>query len=109
MNHPPIPPNCDMFYESESKTGPYWIINNLAVTSICLHDTDKDDRKIIAAVARCAWSDEKRRLKSELGEMCTSNCECDNPTDIRSTLSIRHAISNAKQNAKSWRLWGEWK
>lgn len=81
---PPIPPNCDILYEPVASRGPYWIINNLAVTSICLEDTDKDDRKIIAAVARCAWLDE-----AATGPKCLEQL--------------------ALNNAAAWKLWGEQK
>ncbi len=88
MSHPPLPPNCDLLYEPEASKGPYWIINNLAETSICLVDTDKDDRKVIAAVARCSWLDEAERIE-----------------DFES-LEFHDQRMIAHENAVAWQEWG---
>ncbi len=96
--HPPIPPNCDLFYEPNAAKGPYWIINNLAETSICLVDTDADDRMVIAAVAEVAWRIEVDRLDIALGDICDP---ANNPS-----VELADEYDAAIQNAYEWREWG---
>ncbi len=97
--HPEIPPNCDLIYESEAKKGPYWVINNMCQTSICLVDTDPDDRKIIAAVARCAWMDMPHDHKLAMDYVPTAYHTSDD--------SLAEAWEHLKKyNAEAWRIWG---
>ena len=105
--HPAIPPNCP-YFESHANLGipSQWRFVARPAVDMFVDKASPMFRPIIAAVARCAWLDECIRLDAILGDVCNSNCEADNPADIVSTSSIRHALQKTKINAEAWRIWG---
>lgn len=103
MNHPPIPPNCDLF---EFDCGEWWFRWPVG-TMTCLNTTCKDlnDRtQIIASVARCAWLDERVRLYADYRTQCS---KCYGYEDEK--WPKEHPDLKAKaciDNAEAWRMWG---
>ena len=78
MTHPPIPSSTEWFFQHHTIDGKESIYQ----------------RKIISAVARCAWLDEAERLRHD-------KVWLSDPWDMRT--------GRARENAEAWREWGETK
>lgn len=97
MNHPPIPPNCSWFFVKtisdnvwgfEIGDNDWWPLTTEDWAKISVKDRVYF-RRVISAVARCAWLDEAIRLSrsAEIQE-CFTECE------------------RARVFATEWRTWG---
>ena len=84
-NYPPIPPNCELFKLKLVGVHTFW----MAGRAVWLDRVQPSERPIIAAVARCAWTDEETKR----------TIECFRIDEIR----------EAFRNAEAWRVWGEQK
>lgn len=103
MSHPPIPPGCPYFKLADSGRWYFVFPNGEAAnnnyTDILLAelgftcDVDKEQRPVIAAVARCAWLDEAEKVEAAYDE---------NGVIIRTGL----CNSQARKNAAAWAAWG---
>jgi hypothetical protein len=96
---PPVPPNSEFFVKDEGRIffkGP-WHSRGVQLPGLgsqAFDDKDLGWRKIIAAVARCAWTDEARSwqiTEAQRGE---------------TTGGILY-IGTCFNNAELWRKWGE--
>lgn len=81
MEHPPILPSCGVHVK-------YGYLQ-IALCGHVLCSGVIWERKIIAAVARCAWLDEAARLD-----------------DLNLDFEIMAARKCAIENAEAWRVWG---
>lgn len=94
MNHPPIPPHCPYFCTEDDRPGMLWFhcenfkISNYEVACCLTIHTDELQviRPVVAAVARCAWLDYARIIR---------------------TLGQADFTKDAALHAEAWRLWGE--
>lgn len=103
MSHPPIPPNCQFF--SRSSDSP-WHFNmphtdgSNEMISISLAEGYSRIRAIIACVARCAWLDEARRVRSSLMGIC------DGIRWFDDTPEKHLPAYQAEGHAEEWYKWG---
>jgi len=100
--HPPIPPNCDSFEDC----GGLWVFKFSFRHSVFIYEVDskswKYGRRIIAAVARCAWMDEADRLRA--GFFDRYHCVT---SDVRCEWEIMKAgVDKALANERAWMRWG---
>ena len=98
MNHPPIPPNCDVFYERENEEGVrVWWAQGLGIGTIELHRLAGPEytrwRLWTSWAGRCAWLDEAERI----GEPTSLVAEWKSPGML---------WAEAIRNANEWKSWG---
>lgn len=97
MEHPPIPPNCPYFRDSD---GWHLLILISAGEERWFDLSDMNGplaiiwRPVIAAVARCAWLDVHEEARN-------NNWACEWTHNERGEL-----ISKYQVNTESWRVWG---
>lgn len=95
--HPPIPPNCDWFFEDEGK----WFFtlpqsgrrNGWIAIEVGAAADMRDPRTVIAVVAKSAWEDEYDKWdKLDAGELSEMDAD---------------PRGNARKNAAAWAAWGK--
>ncbi len=95
MNVPPLPPNGLLEKDSD-----LFIYGNLEPVSICMgKGEDKSWRAVIAAVARCAWLDEAKKLQQESFAQVSKD----------DGYKMRQDAMTAQDNADAWDAWGKGK
>lgn len=100
MSHPPIPPGCEFFMDG-GFIAPSALFRH--EHTICRIEGDLDRnprwRKLIAAVARCAWMDEAERLQELMREIKAK-------IGVSQFQELDDAHTRAMQNAAAWAEWG---
>ena len=115
--HPPIPTNCGLFLQMD--IGPdkgRWFMRH-EWSTVALDSAEGTARTIIAAVARCAWLDEKERryIESKLVTYPEGSRFLEEVFDAKGAEWERlHAemdrlcdwVDEAGNNAHAWKAWG---
>lgn len=104
MDCPPIPPNCDPFQKTIGYfEWPVWVSDKLQL----IRATNEKQRRIIAAVARCAWLDEAKRVYAEWKANAVNVRSGKNKEGCSARFSnFNDAFQAAYDSAEAWRAWG---
>lgn len=124
--HPPIPPNCRYFERAYDLWGfrnsweQDWSANH-SILVLLTEDNQKHWvtqygtanlqtwRPIIAAVARCAWLDEHKRVNAEweMFGISVRSGAIDNKGSAAKMEAYYQAYEASLENAEAWRVWGQ--
>lgn len=94
MNHPPIPPNCDLKRYENSDRGYSWMFLD---GWRGLPEGDFRAKSIVSCYMRCAWQDETARLEKQ---------SLAKDIDDYSHESLWDKIGDCFKNAGAWNEWG---
>jgi len=112
VSHPPIPPNCEFFVKH---TSPKYLGNDVFMLfgydevdlSADLPHHDRRMKKIIAAVARCAWLDEAHKHWKAY-TVPDGYAQGVTPEDGAAwRMKVKDYRDDCWNNAEAWRVWGE--
>jgi hypothetical protein len=106
---PEIPKNCPYFEVNEGHTFFVWPETHPQSISYTrmggIENVKACHRRIIAAVARCAWLDEAERFREKSNEIVAESIPCfPSGGEYGETLQ---SIQGCINNANAWKAWGE--
>ncbi len=106
MSHPPIPPNCEHLREAGDSV--LLCAGGKIIGSIQdFNARPQALRPIVAAVARCAWLDERdRNAKLCDDTYVDSEHPCYGLSQSAEHEAAWEATKTCAKNAKAWKEWG---